>query len=107
MTKIQIKSEKLTLFGGIFSIMEHFDALLSETIDSTLGLRCKCFGWNRMPKSFMSENAVFPVITALIYNFYRKIMKDDRIEHFGLKKNNRIKAFVFKFISVPTKWIRK
>ena len=28
MAKIQIKSEKLTPFGGIFSIMEQFDALL-------------------------------------------------------------------------------
>ena len=25
---------------------------------------------------------------------------------FGLKKSSRIKAFVFKFISVPAKWIR-
>ena len=25
---------------------------------------------------------------------------------FGLKKTSRIKAFVFKFISVPAKWIR-
>ena len=38
--KVQIKSEKLTPFGGIFSIMEQFDALLAQTIDSTLGLRC-------------------------------------------------------------------
>ena len=29
MAKIQIKSEKLTPFGGIFSIMEQFDALLA------------------------------------------------------------------------------
>ena len=29
MANIQIKSEKLTPFGGIFSIMEQFDALLS------------------------------------------------------------------------------
>ncbi|MBP3574751.1 MAG: IS1380 family transposase [Prevotella sp.] len=64
------------------------------------------FGWNRLPKSFMRENAVFLAITALIHNFYRTIMKDDRIKHFGLKKNNRIKAFVFKFISVPAKWIK-
>lgn len=64
------------------------------------------FGWNRLPKSFMRENAVFLTITALIHNFYRTIMKDDRIKHFGLKKNNRIKAFVFKFISVPAKWIK-
>ena len=28
---IFIKSEKLTPFGGIFSIMEQFDALLAQT----------------------------------------------------------------------------
>ena len=45
MAKIQIKSEKLTPFGGIFSIMEQFDALLAQTIDSTLGFRCTLFGY--------------------------------------------------------------
>ena len=40
MAKIQIKSEKLTPFGGIFSIMEKFDSMLSPVIDSTLGQRC-------------------------------------------------------------------
>ena len=30
MTKVQIKSEKLTPFGGFFSIMEQFDALLAQ-----------------------------------------------------------------------------
>ena len=34
MAKIQIKSEKLTPFGGIFSIMEQFDSTLSSLIDS-------------------------------------------------------------------------
>lgn len=47
MAKIQIKSKKLTPFGGIFSIMEQF----------------------------------------------------------GLRATSRIKTFVFKFISVPAKWI--
>ena len=42
MAKVQIKSEKLTPFGGIFSIMEQFDALLAQTIDSTLGLDALC-----------------------------------------------------------------
>ena len=41
MAKIQIKSEKLTPFGGIFSIMEKFDSMLSPVIDSTLGQRCR------------------------------------------------------------------
>ena len=46
MAKIQIKSEKLTPFGGIFSIMEKFDSMLSPVIDSTLGQRCSSiFGY--------------------------------------------------------------
>ena len=45
MAKIQIKSEKLTPFGGIFSIMEQFDALLPRAIDSAWGLRCAMFGY--------------------------------------------------------------
>ena len=43
MAKIQIKSEKLTPFGEIFSIMEQFDSTLSSVIDLTLGLRCRLF----------------------------------------------------------------
>ena len=34
MAKVQIKSEKLTPFGEIFSIMEKFDSMLSSLIDS-------------------------------------------------------------------------
>ncbi len=45
MAKVAIKSEKLTPFGGIFSIMEQFDSILSPVIDSILGLRCKFFGY--------------------------------------------------------------
>ena len=45
MAKIQIKSEKLTPFGGFFSIMEQFDSTLSSVIDSTLGLRCGSVGY--------------------------------------------------------------
>ena len=58
MVKVQIKSEKLTPFGGIFSIMEHFDALSSETIDFTLRLRCKCFG-NQYSKIIRSLLCVY------------------------------------------------
>ena len=43
MAKIHIKSERLTPFGGLFSIMEQFDSTLSSVIDSTLGLRCRSF----------------------------------------------------------------
>ena len=137
MAKVQIKSEKLTPFGGIFSIMEQFDALLVQTIDSTLGLRCTLygyqyseilrslmcvylrdgkerifddmnngFGWNRLPKSFMAQNTVFLLMTALIRNFYKAIMQRLKTHEFGLRATSRIKTFVFKFISVPAKWIK-
>ena len=63
------------------------------------------FGWNRLPKSFMAENTVFLLLTALIHNFYKTIMGRLDAKAFGLKKTSRIKAFVFRFISVPAKWI--
>ena len=42
MAKVQIKSEKLTPLGFFFSIIEHFEALLAQTIDSSLGVRYTC-----------------------------------------------------------------
>ena len=50
MAKIQIKSERLTPFGGLFSIMEQFDFKLSSVINSTLGLRCRSFGYGIVGK---------------------------------------------------------
>ena len=64
------------------------------------------FGWARLPKSFMAENTVFLLLTAVIRNFYKFLMERLDTKAFGLKKSSRIKAFVFKFISVPAKWIR-
>ena len=64
------------------------------------------FGWARLPKSFMAENTVFLLLTAVIRNFYKFLMERLDTKAFGLKKSSRIKAFVFKFINVPAKWIR-
>ena len=64
------------------------------------------FGRARLPKSFMAENTVFLLFTAVIRNFYKFLMERLDTKAFGLKKSSRIKAFVFKFINVPAKWIR-
>lgn len=64
------------------------------------------FGWKRLPKSFMSENTVYLLMTALIRNFYRTIIKRINVKDFGLSHTSRIKTFVFKYISVPAKWIK-
>ena len=59
MAKIQIKSEKLTPFWEFFSIMEQFDALLAQTIDSTLGL-CTMFGYqySEILRSLFQQNGL-------------------------------------------------
>ena len=64
------------------------------------------FGWKRLPKSFMAENTVYLLITALIRNFYKTIIKRMNVKELGLSITSRIKTFVFKFISVTAKWIK-
>ena len=132
-TKV-FNGEKITPFGGIFHVRELFSRFVGPVIDKVLGFRCTSygyqyseivefynlrggkerifddmnngFGWARLPKSFMAENTVFLLLTALIRNFYKFLMGRLDTKAFGLKKTSRIKAFVFKFISVPAKWIR-
>ena len=57
------------------------------------------FGWARLPKSFMAENTVFLMLTAIIRNFYKFLMGRLDTKAFGLKKTSSIKAFVFKFFA--------
>ena len=45
MAKVSIKSEKITLFGGIFHVREHFSRFGGPVIDKVLGLRCTSFGY--------------------------------------------------------------
>ena len=60
MAKLQIKSEKLTPFGGIIYIMDQFYALLAQTLDSTLGLRCTMFGYqySEILRSLFQQNGL-------------------------------------------------
>ena len=57
MAKVQIKSEKLTPFGDIFSIMEQFDSMLSPILDQALGQRCRSiisYKYSEIVRSLMS-----------------------------------------------------
>ena len=54
----------------------------------------------------MAENTVFLLLTALIRNFYKAIIQRFDVKKFGIKATSRIKAFVFRVISVPAKWIK-
>ena len=54
----------------------------------------------------MAQNTVFLLMTAIIRNFYKAILQNIGTEKFGLKTSSRIRAFAFKYVSVPAKWIR-
>ena len=45
MAKVQIKSEKITPFGGIFHVREFFSRFVAPIIDKVLGIRCTSFGY--------------------------------------------------------------
>ena len=45
MAKVQIKSEKITPFGGIFHVRELFSSFVGPVIDKVLGLRCTSYGY--------------------------------------------------------------
>ena len=45
MAKVQIKSEKITPFGGIFHVRELFSRFVGPVIDKVLGFRCTSFGY--------------------------------------------------------------
>ena len=65
------------------------------------------FGWAHLPKSFMNQNTVFLLITAMAANFYRYIVALPLMAVlFGIKATDRVKSFLFRFIAVPAKWIR-
>ena len=75
MAKVAIKSEKLSPFGGIFSIMELFDSNLSSVIDSTLGMRCRLYGYqyseiirSLMSVYFCGGSCIEDVTTHLMYH---------------------------------------
>ena len=62
------------------------------------------FGWSHLPFSFMAENLVLMMVTAMLKNFYLVRHISEKVK--PLKKTSRLKAFILHFVSVPAKWVR-
>ena len=100
----QLAAQESSLLNSTNSLTEQGNSVaiqVAQVKDQLNG-----FGWKRLPKSFMAENTVFLLLTALIRNFYRHLISDANMKSFGLKRTSRIKTFVFKYVSVPAKWIK-
>ena len=64
------------------------------------------FGWSHLPFSFMAENMVFMMVTAMLKNFYLYLVRHISEKVKPLKKTSRLKAFILHFVSVPAKYVR-
>lgn len=64
------------------------------------------FLWNRMPYSNLSQNTVFLIVMAICRNIYNYIITSFSKVYAGLSAEFRIKKFIFRFISIPAKWVR-
>lgn len=64
------------------------------------------FGWAHLPCSWLSENTTFMLLTAIIANFYQYLLELFSRRCDWVEPTWRVKKFIFRFISVPAKWIR-
>ena len=64
------------------------------------------FGWSKLPCSLLNENTAFMIITALYANIYQIMLAPFASKLSWIKKNFRLKKFIFRFITVVAKWIK-
>ena len=64
------------------------------------------FGWKHLPCSFMNENTVFMILTAICMNFFSFFIGRIASVFTKLTPTSRAKAFVFHFTTVCAKWTR-
>jgi hypothetical protein len=65
------------------------------------------FGWNNMPFSKLNQNTVFLYITAICRNLYHYIIRYFSKKTKSLKPSFRVKKFLFRFIIMPAKWVKR
>jgi hypothetical protein len=65
------------------------------------------FGWNNLPFSFLHENTVYMLITAMCRNFYLYLLEKISKKVPFVENTFRLKKFIFRFVVVPYKWIKK
>ena len=63
------------------------------------------FGWNKLPFSKLNQNNVYLLITAICKNIYHYLIKYFSSKISNLKPTFRLKKFIFRFITIPAKWV--
>jgi len=87
------------------SVIEYYNQRGTE--EKTIDILNNDFGWSKMPFSFMNENTVFLMIMMICKNVYSYLIKKFSEKTTWLNENFRLKKFIFRFITVPVKWIKQ
>lgn len=88
------KNEIAYFYNQRGAIEKEFDVLKND------------FGWKNLPFSKLEQNTVFLLFTAICRNLYHYIINVFSKRFKNLKSNFRIKKFIFRFITIPAKWIK-
>ncbi len=65
------------------------------------------FLWKKMPFSFLHENTVFLILMAICRNLFHFLTETISKKLDFIKPTFRLKKFIFRFIVVPSKWIKR
>jgi hypothetical protein len=65
------------------------------------------FGWKNLPFSFLGQNTVFMILMAMCRNFYLYLINKFSEKLYFLEKTFRLKKFIFRFVVVPYKWVKR
>ncbi len=65
------------------------------------------FLWKRMPFSFLEQNTVFLIMTAICRNLYHFILSKVAEKLDFVRTSFRLKKFIFRFVALPVKWIKR
>ena len=74
--------------------------------EKNFDIQNKDFGWAHLPFSFLNENTVFMLVTAMLKNFFLYLTQKLSEKIKAIKKTSRLKKVLFHFICVPAKWIK-
>ena len=85
--------EVLFLYNQRGAIERNFDDLKNN------------FNWGRLPFSLLNENTVFLIISAIAYIIYQYIIRKFSKKVEFVKRNFRLKNFIFNFMVVGSEWI--
>lgn len=65
------------------------------------------FGWKNLPFSYLEQNTVFMMLMAMCRNFYLYLIAKLSETTDFLQAGFRLKKFIFRFVTLPYKWIKK